>query len=256
MTENLICSDNGLEFAKKLVECIEQGNMDEAEKAMESLSTLRESHLFQELGKITRDLHDAMTGFQVDSKIANLAETEIPDAKERLGHVITMTEQAADKTLTAVESSLVLSDELREKASKLQQNWGRFRSRDMDVEEFRTMSGELDEFFQWLDKNGPEISSRLSDIMMAQDFQDLTGQIIRRVITLVQDVEEGLVGLIRMSGQKMAVHGAAGAGKEEQPKAKAGPDIEAVGPAVPGVDKGDIVAGQDDVDDLLSSLGF
>ena len=163
MTEKLLCSDDGLEYAKKLVECIEQGKADEATKTLEDLSALRESHLFQELGKLTRDLHDALRGFRVDSEISHLAEKDIPDAKERLNYVITMTEQAADKTLTAVESSLTLSNELIERASRLQENWGRFRKRDMDVEEFRTMSGDLDEFFQWLDKKGPEINSRLSE---------------------------------------------------------------------------------------------
>ncbi len=251
MTENVICSDKGLEFAKKLVECIEKGDTEEATKTLEELTTFRESPLFQELGKLTRDLHDTLMGFQVDSKMASMAQNDIPDAKERLNHVITMTEEAADKTLTAVESSLSLADELKEKASTLQENWGRFRKRDMDVDEFRSMSGELDEFFQWLKINGPEISAKLSDIMMAQGFQDLTGQIIRRVIILVQDVEEGLVGLIRVSGQNMMTQS-----QGTQKKEKDGPDIEAVGPAVPGVDKGDIVSGQDDVDDLLSSLGF
>lgn len=251
MNENNICSDDGLNYAKKLVECIEQGNLEEAEKAMEDLSALRESHLFQELGKLTRDLHDTMVGFQLDSKISNMAETDISDAAERLNHVITLTEQAAEKTLSAVETSMGLSDSLRDKSEKLNQNWKRFRQRDMDVDEFRTMSAELDEFFLWLDQKLPEMSSSLSDIMLAQGFQDLTGQIIGRVITLVQDVEEGLVGLIRMTGQKMNVSGTA-----EKDKHKDGPDIEAVGPAVPGVDKGDIVNSQDDVDDLLSSLGF
>ncbi len=251
MSENLICSDNGLEYAKKLVACIEQGNQEEAEKVMEDLSALREGHLFQELGKLTRDLHDTMVDFQLDSKISNLAESDITDAKERLNHVITMTEQAAEKTLSAVEVSMELADALRDKSEKLHENWGRFRKRDMDVDEFRIMSAELDEFFQWLDQKNPEISSSLSDIMLAQGFQDLTGQIIGRVITLVQDVEEGLVGLIRMTGQKMSTPGAA-----EKDKSKDRPDIEAVGPAVPGVDKGDIVNNQDDVDDLLSSLGF
>jgi len=251
MNENNICSDEGLNYAKKLVECIEQGNLEEAEKVMEDLSALRESHLFQELGKLTRDLHDTMVGFQLDSKIADMAETDIPDATERLNHVITLTEQAAEKTLSSVETSMALFDDLREKSEKLHENWDRFRKRDMDVDEFRSMSSELDEFFQWLDQKTPEFSSSLSDIMLAQGFQDLTGQIIGRVITLVQDVEEGLVGLIRMTGKKMNVPGAA-----EKDKKKDWPDIEAVGPAVPGVDKGDIVNSQDDVDDLLSSLGF
>ncbi len=238
-------------IAKKLVECIEQNNVDDASKALEDLSAFRDSYLFQELGKLTRDLHDALMGFQVDSKMVSIAENEIPDAKQRLNHVITMTEQAADKTLTAVESSVTLSNELGNRASKLQENWGRFRKRDMDVEEFRAMSEELDEFFQWLDEKGPEINARLSDIMMAQDFQDLTGQIIRRVIKLVQDVEEGLVGLIRVNGQKMKTQEQAA-----QKKENSSADVEAVGPAVPGIDKGDVVANQDDVDDLLSSLGF
>ncbi len=251
MNENNICSDDGLEYAKKLVACIEQGHQEEAEKVMEDLSALRENHLFQELGKLTRDLHDTMVGFQLDSKIADMAATDIPDAAERLNHVITLTEQAADKTLSAVEASMLLFDELRKKSEKLHGNWDRFRKRDMDVDEFRSMSAELDEFFQWLDQKTPEISSSLSDIMMAQGFQDLTGQIIGRVITLVQDVEEGLVGLIRMTGQRMHVPGTV-----EKDKKKDGAAIEAVGPAVPGVDKGDIVNNQDDVDDLLSSLGF
>jgi len=251
MSKNLICSDNGLEYAKKLVDCIERGDQEEAEKVMEDLSALREGQLFQELGKLTRDLHDTMVSFQLDTNLANLAESDIPDAKERLNHVITMTEQAAEKTLCAVEVSMSLADSLRDKSEKLHENWGRFRKRDMDIDEFRKMSTELDEFFQWLDQKNPEISSSLSDIMMAQGFQDLTGQIIGRVISMVQDVEEGLVGLIRMTGQKMAPKGGSSKNKD-----KDGPDIEAVGPAVPGVDKGDIVASQDDVDDLLSSLGF
>ncbi|ALP52698.1 hypothetical protein Tel_05775 [Candidatus Tenderia electrophaga] len=253
MIQNQICSDQGLEYAKKLLECIEQGRAEEAEQVLEDISALRESELFQELGKLTRDLHDSLMSFQLDPKMADMAQKDIPDAKERLNHVITMTEDAADKTLTAVEGSLKQFDELREKATRLQTNWVRFRKRDMDVDEFRAMSAEIDEFFKWLDDKGSAINAGLSDIMMAQDFQDLTGQIIRRVITLVQDVEDGLVSLIRMTGHKMHTE-EQGQGKQE--KQKQGPDIEAVGPAVPGVDQADVVNGQDDVDDLLSSLGF
>lgn len=253
MTQSKICSEHGLEYAKKLVECIEQGDAQAAENMLEELSAMRESQLFQELGRLTRDLHDSLVNFQVDPKMADLAEKDIPDAKERLNHVITMTEEAADKTLTAVEGALKQFDELRERASRLHANWSRFRKRDMGVDEFRAMSGELDEFFAWLDQTGATINNSLSDIMMAQDFQDLTGQIIRRVITLVQDVEDGLVSLIRMTGHKMNSQDAS-AEKQQGRKQESG--IEAVGPAVPGVDQADVVNGQDEVDDLLSSLGF
>ncbi len=248
MTEATIINDDVLAQARELVEKIEQGKADEAVAVLESLAAVRERDLFLELGKLTRDLHDTLNSFQLDAKISDMAEHEIPDAKERLNHVITMTEQAADKTLNAVENTLPVSEELVAKAQQLRSDWERFRSRDMDVEEFRRLSKELDEFFSWLGESTPIIQSNLTDILMAQDFQDLTGQIIRRVINLVQDVENSLVDLVRITGQKMKPV------KEE--KAPAGPDIAAVGPAVPGVDKGDVVSGQDDVDDLLSSLGF
>jgi len=255
MTDNMLCSEESLEYAKQLVASIEQGDAQAAYDILEQLSAVRESSLFQELGKLTRDLHDALQGFQVDDKISSLAEKDIPDAKERLNHVITMTEQAAEKTLNAVDASMALSSELTDKAQKLQESWARFRKRDMDVTEFRELSAEIDGHFQWLSEKTPQLNATLSDIMMAQDFQDLTGQIIRRVITLVQDVEESLVGLIRVTGQKM--HGQAVAEKaSEKKEAPAAPDIEAEGPAVPGVDKGERVTSQDDVDDLLSSLGF
>lgn len=249
MTDKTICGAASLECARKLVELIEQGNESAALDALEELSAIRESSLFQELGKLTRDLHSTINGFQLDSKISALTERDIPDAKERLNYVITMTEQAADSTLTAVEASLPISEELQARVDQLQECWGRFRKRDMEVGEFRTFSHELDEFFQWLMLKTPELQSSLSDILMAQGFQDLTGQIIRKVITMVQEVEESLVGLIRITGQKMQ--------QTQQPEEKkGGPDITAAGPVVPGVDKGDVVSGQDDVDDLLSSLGF
>lgn len=248
MTDKTICSDSSLKSAKKLVELIEQGDESAVIDMIEELSAMRESNLFLELGKLTRDLHDTIAGFQLDSKIFSLTEKDIPDAKERLNHVISMTEEAADKTLTLVEASLPISDELKKKSTELQEKWNRFKSRDMNVKEFRELSHDIDGFFIVLNEKTPELHTNLSDILMAQGFQDLTGQIIRRVITLVQEVEESLVDLVRITGEKM--------GQKQVKEEKSGPDISAQGPVVPGVDKGDVVSGQDDVDDLLSSLGF
>lgn len=246
MSDALIGSEQCLEYARSLVAHLEAGDEPAAQDALDALSAMRESQLFQELGKLTRELHDTLANFQIDSKMTDLAQTDIPDAKERLNHVITMTEQAADKTLCAVEELQPMSDELQERLSKLRADWGRFRNRNMPVEEFREFSRELEQFFDWTEQMMPQFNGKLTDIMMAQDFQDLTGQIIRRVITLVQDVEGGLVDLIRISGQKL---------KPQAEKKEVNP-IEATGPSIEGIDTEDIVTGQDDVDDLLSSLGF
>jgi chemotaxis protein CheZ len=125
----------------------------------------------------------------------------------------------------------------------------------MNVDEFRDMSKEIDEFLDVTRDHAGKIHGNLSEVMMAQGFQDLTGQIIRRVITLVQEVEDNLVELIRLSGGARLERGQ----ETREPVAveESAEDVmRGVGPSVPGVDEGGSVSGQDEVDDLLSSLGF
>jgi chemotaxis protein CheZ len=232
-----------LELAKQLVSQLESGETDDAEQTIDQLAGFSESALFQEVGRLTRELHDAINSFLLDSKIAELAEREIPDASERLSYVITMTENAANTSLAAVEAGLPLADELGNKAKILAGEWKRFQERQLSVEEFRALSQKLVGFLQVTGEHSGELHGKLSEVLMAQDFQDLTGQIIRQVIALIQDVEHKLVRLVRISG-----------GINGSPPTKKPGGLE--GPAVPGIDQGDQVKGQDDVDDLLSSLGF
>lgn len=241
-----------LDQARKLVEELEAGNDLEVKRVLDDLAKVREKDLFQELGKLTRELHDTMNSFKMDSRISELAQQDIPDAQERLNYVITMTEQAANKTLNAVEESIPLSESIAQRSSELQQDWERFRNREMSVDEFRELSRKMDEFFPHVKQNSQVLQGNLSDVLMAQDFQDLTGQIIRRVITLVSDVEESLVDLIRISGKGEAA--ADTQAEDTSSTKKEEPVLE--GPHIPGVNDQDVMSGQDDVDDLLSSLGF
>jgi chemotaxis protein CheZ len=249
---NQIADDESLVQARQLVAELEAGNDEAASRLLDELARRRDSGLFQELGKLTRELHDTLNSFQLDARIASLTEHDIPDAKERLNYVITMTEQAAHRTLTAVEASLPIAEELQARANELQDKWRRFRRKDMDVAEFRALVPEIDSFLDLTSGHATKLNGSLSDVLMAQDFQDLTGQIIRRVITLVKDVEDNLVSLIRISGQRMVGNDKAAA----KSAAAKDEDARGFGPQVPGVDHGDVVQGQDDVDDLLSSLGF
>ncbi len=238
--------DNRLLLAKNLVQALEAEDEHQADAILDQISGLRESMLFQEVGRLTRQLHDTMSSFEMDSKVAELTEIDIPDAKERLQYVITTTEQAANQTLTVVEDLLPISKELTEQANTLSNKWDRFLAKDMPFQEFKDMSQEItDHFIQ--EKNGlANVQTGLNEVLLAQGFQDITGQIIRRVIDLVQDLETSMVELVRISGGKSqsdTVH-------HHEP--------ELPGPVVPGVDdkSGDVAKSQDDVDDLLSSLGF
>lgn len=248
-------NDALLSQARALVAELEAGNAAGAEHVIEELGRIREQSLFRELGKMTRQLHDSLTSFALDSRMQSLAESDIPDAKARLNHVITMTEDSANRTLTAVEGTLPIAEQLQASANDLHEKWERFRNKDMNVDEFRSMSKEIDSFLSVTCEHAGQIHGNLSEVMMAQDFQDLTGQIIRRVINLVQEVEDNLVELIRLSGSVEADY------RAERPAAQVQPEggdlMQGVGPQVPGVsDSGATVSGQDEVDDLLSSLGF
>ena len=249
--KDTVISNATLDNARKLVESIEGGDVEGARSIMDDIASLRETDLFCEMGKLTRDLHDSLNNFKLDTKMSGMAKNEIPDAKERLNHVISMTEEAADKTLTAVEAALPLSDDIKECSLQLQSRWNQFKDRKLTADEFRDLSRDLEDFFPKISSGTVSLNAYLNEILMAQGFQDLTGQIIRRVINLVHDVEEGLVDLIKMSGNQSAEK------KQEANQVQDELNIAGEGPVVPGVaHSGETLDGQDDVDDLLSSLGF
>lgn len=235
-----------LGLAKDLVTALEKGDEVAVGVLLDELAGLRETQLFKEIGRLTRQLHDSMISFSVEAKITAMTERDIPDAKERLRYVISMTEQAADQTLTVVETLLPVSQVLSEQIEQLSTKWDRFLGREMPLEEFKAMSEEISLHFKESEISLQQVQSGLNDILMAQGFQDITGQIIRRVIELVQELEGSMVKMISIAGSKAPK----AALQQSQP--------ELPGPVVPGVDdkEGGVATNQVDVDDLLSSLGF
>jgi len=236
-----------LSVSSKLIELLESGDDAGVEKALDEVASIRENSLFQELGKLTRELHDSIRNFELDDRFNDIAETEIPDAKERLEYVLTMTEQSADKTLTAVEESQPIIDDLFQQLDDMGNRWSRFMKKDLNADEFRQLANDIGDFLTHSKTVNSQISTNLNTVLMAQDFQDLSGQIIRRVINLVEDVEGNLVNLIRLQGDSAA---------PEAEKVKESEKGKLEGPQVPGKEAEDVMSNQDDVDDLLASLGF
>ncbi len=235
-----------LELAQALVECLQAGNESEADQLIETLSQGgKQDDLFIEVGRLTRELHDAINGFLLDARITDMTNVEIPDAKERLNYVITMTQQSADRTLNEVEKCLPMVESMERQSIQLSEDWNKLRQRMLNKDEFKNLSDQLSDFLQQTHEQSEVLHGSLSEVLLAQDFQDLTGQIIRKVIMLVQDVEQKLVKLVRITGDKLDE----GKGKKQE-------EEELAGPAIPGLDQGDQVTDQDEVDDLLSSLGF
>ncbi|MBV7314811.1 protein phosphatase CheZ [Shewanella sp. NIFS-20-20] len=235
-----------LEQANHLVELLSGGQQEQADNFIRDLAQPLQKELFDEVGKLTRQLHSALADFQLDSRLTTLAHSEIPDAKERLNYVIDMTEQAANKTMDAVEEALPVADALLVNLDDVKPAWERLMRRDIDLAEFKNLCHDVQQFMQRTEQDTLRLRELLNQVLLAQDFQDLTGQMIRRVIDLVREVENNLVSMLTVFGDLPA------------PAQPVSPltGIEAEGPILNAETRQDVVAGQDEVDDLLSSLGF
>ena len=254
MTDEREVDQDNLELARLYLAQLEQGNQIEADNILSDLTNLRESQLFQELGKLTREFHEAIVGFNSDDRISTMAQADIPDAKERLNYVIAKTDDAAHRTLNAIEEVLPITESLETSANEIRNEWDRFLKKEMTPQEFRDLSQRIKDFFDKTDGDLNNIKTNMNNILMAQDFQDITGQIIKRVITLVAEVEKSLVELVKLGGGLSPSSKSESNDEKAQQKTSNPGELE--GPQIPGMESEEAVTNQDDVDELLSSLGF
>ena len=244
--------------ARELVDSLEKGNFGAAVQLINELNKVRDRGLYHEVGKLTRELHNAIVNFQLDPRMPHAQElSQIADATERLNYVVTMTEKAANRTMDLVEQSAPLVNDLSDEAQSLSAEWGRFMRREMGAEGFRELAKRIELFLARSERDSSKLSAHLNDILLAQDYQDLTGQVIKRVTQLVTEVESNLLKLVLMASQVDRFAGIQHDHEQlraEQEKLKEPSRGE--GPQIHADKRDDVASSQDDVDDLLSSLGF
>ncbi|KZN32949.1 protein phosphatase CheZ [Pseudoalteromonas luteoviolacea] len=244
-----------LEQAKQLVEYLENGEQEKADQILIEATNKEQSELFAEVGKLTRQLHESLKNFELDTRLSDLTTEALPDAKQRLNYVMEMTENAANKTMDAVEASLPLAQELADELSEIKPTWDRLMSRDIQLGEFKSLCHDLNDFMQSSQGRTDELQSLMTNVLMAQDYQDLTGQVIRRVIELVREVEDSLIHLLTVFGT--AEVGQLNTAPKPQEVVETTDELSGPeGPIIDAEERDDVVSGQDEVDDLLSSLGF
>ena len=189
-----------------------------------------------DLRRVTHDLHAALERFRIDSRLVTYAEKDIPDARARLEHVLTLTDDAAHRTLDLVEQSFPLADRTASVAKRHLESWQAHGGLEPAA---------MQAFLADTRANMESVREKLSEVLLAQGYQDLTGQIIRGVMKLVGELELALGDLVRISG-----------GQAPAAPSAAGSNARGFGPMVPGVSQGAHVDGQQDVDALLSDLGM
>jgi chemotaxis protein CheZ len=241
-------------LAEDLLQKIEGGDLGEVVGVVNNINEVRDRTLYDEIGKLTRGLHNAIKDIATGDELSD--ESGMGQASDKLAYVIEMTDKAANRTMDLAEEGMPLNMENLEGAIELQEQWQKFLRKELKPNEFRDLSKKIDDYFSKTQINSKKISSQLSDILMAQDFQDLTGQVIQRVTKLVAEVETRLVDLIAMAGEVDRITGIThGEPHKVEPTQEHDKKIIAEGPQIDTSLEG-VVKGQDDVDDLLSSLGF
>lgn len=240
--------------ATELMEQVNAGDYARAMSLINDLNDVRDQSLYREVGRLTRSLHEAIRNFQIDPRNPEQQEalSKMTDASDRLEYVVQMTSKAANRTMDLVEDAMPRAQALKEQARLFRDDWQRLRRREMEPAEFRDLYGRLDRFFVSLTEEADTIYGSLSEILLAQDFQDLTGQVIQKVTTLVKEVEDHLLNLVVMASHVDQITGTV----HDLPSEPEESTDQGHGPQMNAEQRSDVVSGQDDVDDLLSSLGF
>ena len=193
------------------------------------------------VGQITRALHDRLRELGFD-KVLEKATVEMPDVRDRLNYVARMTEQAAQRVLNATDSAIPIQERIDAGADEVLQGWKATLAEPFSEARYRDMATLTMQCLADMRNDTGATKQHLLDIMMAQDFQDLTGQVIRKVTDLAHELEQQLV-------QFLVDYSPSDTKREQQSSLLNGPQID---PA----NRSDVVADQGQVDDLLESLGF
>jgi len=195
--------------------------------------------MFERLGGIVRLLHDSLRELGYDKALTE-ASSQIVDAQDRLEYVASLTEQAANKVLNTLDEGMPAQDVLSKKSKEMETRWNDLFAGKLSLDQFKQLAGDSRTFAQAVSEATEAEKARLLEIMMAQDFQDITGQLIKKVVTITKTVEHELAELLRDNAPPAVREKLA----QKEVSLMQGPSAPAV------------ALNQDNVDDLLADLGF
>lgn len=207
-----------------------------------TVSTAVAPDIHFKIGVLTRQLHDSLNGLGLTDKVKGWAG-ELPDAKSRLSYIARLTGEAAEKVLNRVDQAKAQHDHIAAETRRI----GALIVKDPVA---AVAKGHVMNFLTDVEESTKRVDQHLTEIMMAQDFHDLTGQVIAKVVNLAANIEEQLIQLLIQTAPADAVVKA----PAPPPATEYQPAL--AGPAVNPVGNPDVVTGQSEVDDLLASLGF
>lgn len=197
--------------------------------------------VFVQVGQMTRSLHNLLRELGFDKTLEKFA-TDLPDNRDRLNYIAAMTAQAAEKTLNAAEAAQPIQEKLGRDAKALAGQWDKLFAKQLGVNEFKALVTDTQSYLNAVPTQSEATNGHLMEIIMAQDFQDLTGQVIKKILEAAQNLEKQLLNLLLET-------------TPEEKRSTVRSDL-LEGPIINASGRTDVVTSQEQVDELLDSLGF
>ena len=218
---------------------------------------LASDRILARIGQLTRTLRDSMRELGIDKHVERAAEA-VPDARDRLKYIANMTEQAAEKVLSAIEVAKPMQEQLQQDAAVLDARWEQWYAAPIEREEVRALMNDTRTFLRGVPEVTTATNAQLLEIMLAQDFQDLTGQVIKKITEVVYLIEQQLLGVLieNIALERREQFAATAAALAAEPSSTGSPENLLNGPQINPEGKADVMQDQGEVDDLLASLGF
>jgi len=218
---------------EKLVRALERRDKTAFFVALDEVMRVRDAYVMDRLDELTLNLQSALERFCTDSRLVDLAEKEVPDAHVRLERVLEMTDTAAHRTLDLIEDACPPADRIGRRAGELLSRW-RAAGESGGAPRDPALRESVDTFLAAVQHDAGHVHRNLKEVLLTQEYQDLSGQIIRGVMDLIAELEEALRVLVTLTHR----------GSQNRGSNETVPAVGTLGDAV----------GQSEIDSLLSSF--
>jgi len=238
------------EKAQVVLDNLGQGDVNTAVQELLDINDARNDSLYRQIGKITRGLHNAIGNLELSNDEDGGSGR---DVQARVEYVIDLTRDAANRTMDIAEESTPIAAELGTASNALREDWLKLANLEPSADRIREFYKKMDEFLAFSEEKSNQLHGNLTDIVVTQGYQDLSGQVLQKIVNMLNVTEGNLVDLLAMAANMQGVSGLEEIVQIEPVNASVQTDILAEGPLP---DSAPTLKSQSEVDDLLSNLGF
>ena len=188
-----------LSAVSDLLDSLTKGDLEGIEKCFQRLGISEEHELFTKIGMLTRTLHNSLSEIEqhLSKESGDITSTTLPDAASRLAAAIQYSSDSAMDVMNAIDHQMALLKESKLELGNVvklcEEEQGISPEAKQRLFEYACTQREILQ----------DLGSTTTDILIAQEYQDLNGQTLKKVAKLLGNLEIQLLSLVRAFGVKL-----------------------------------------------------